>query len=230
MLLVLWDIDHTLIDNGGVSKETYAAAFEILTGQPASHRARTDGRTDPEIMRDLLRQHGIEPTSEHMAGLHDALTGAMKAKTTALRERGHALPGAKEAIAALKAVPGVIQSVLSGNIRDNAYVKLSTFDLADDLDWEVGGYGSDSNYRPALVKVAQDRAQQQCAVPFDAANTVLIGDTVRDVRAALQGGARIVAVTTGTDTPETLHAEGATVVLPNLHDTTAVVTAITANT
>ena len=34
-LLVLWDIDHTLIENHGVNKEIYALAFELLTGRPA---------------------------------------------------------------------------------------------------------------------------------------------------------------------------------------------------
>ena len=48
--LVLWDIDHTLIENAGVSKEIYSTAFAILTGQTALHAARTDGRTDREIM------------------------------------------------------------------------------------------------------------------------------------------------------------------------------------
>jgi hypothetical protein len=33
-LLVLWDVDHTLIENNGVNKETYAYAFELLTGRP----------------------------------------------------------------------------------------------------------------------------------------------------------------------------------------------------
>ena len=59
-LLVLWDIDHTLTENHGVNKEIYALAFELLTGRRASMRARTDGRTGPEIMRNLLPAHGIE--------------------------------------------------------------------------------------------------------------------------------------------------------------------------
>jgi hypothetical protein len=53
-ILVLWDIDHTLIENHGVNKEIYALAFKLLTGREAEHRARTDGRTEPEVMRDML--------------------------------------------------------------------------------------------------------------------------------------------------------------------------------
>ena len=61
-LLVLWDIDHTLTENHGVNKETYAFAFELLTGRRAEHQAQTDGRTEPEIMLNMLLAHGIKPT------------------------------------------------------------------------------------------------------------------------------------------------------------------------
>src|SRR5437660_466817 len=43
-LLVLWDVDHTLIENGGVSKEMYARAYELLTGESPSEQPETDGR------------------------------------------------------------------------------------------------------------------------------------------------------------------------------------------
>lgn len=225
VILVLWDVDHTLIDNGGVSKETYAAAFEILTGTPARVRARTDGRTDPEIMRDLLRDHGFDP-SQHTAQLYDALTEAMRLKAEVLRARGHALEGGREAIAALKATGRMVQSVLSGNIRNNAFVKLASFNLHEDLDWDAGAFGSDGSHRPALVKVAQDRATERYGTDFSQANTWLIGDTVRDVRAGTEGGARVLAVATGVDSIEVLRAEGANIVLPSLEDTAAVVAAV----
>jgi phosphoglycolate phosphatase len=69
-LLLLWDIDHTLIENNGVNKETYARAFEILAGRPAEYQASTDGRTEPEIMINMLRLHGIEPAPEHHERMH----------------------------------------------------------------------------------------------------------------------------------------------------------------
>ena len=37
--LVLWDVDHTLIENAGVSKAIYADAFQQLTGT-SSRRTR----------------------------------------------------------------------------------------------------------------------------------------------------------------------------------------------
>ena len=50
---MLWEADHTLIDNGGVSRGNYALAFELLTGRPAIQTARADGPTDVVIMAHL---------------------------------------------------------------------------------------------------------------------------------------------------------------------------------
>jgi phosphoglycolate phosphatase-like HAD superfamily hydrolase len=226
-LLVLWDVDHTLIENNGVNKETYAKAFELLTGRRAEHRAETDGRTEPEIMRNMLVAHGIEPTGEYLARVVEALETATAANASRLRERGHELPGARDVLAALQGMPGIVQSVLSGNTRPNAYTKLSAFGLHEYLDIEVGGYGSDDDVRANLVGVAQERASAKYGVSFGPATTVLVGDTPRDVRAGLDGGAHVVGVASGSDDMDTLHKAGADVVLPDLRDTQAVVRSVT---
>jgi phosphoglycolate phosphatase len=225
-MLVLWDIDHTLIENHGVNKETYAQAFELLTGHGAEYPAETEGRTEPEIIRNMLFRNGIEPTADHIARMPEALETATSAKAARLRERGHELPGARNALAELQAAPGIIQSVLSGNIRPNALTKLSTFGLDVYLDFEVGGYGSDDDVRDNLVGIARERASAKYDVKFDKTTTVLIGDTPRDIQAGRNGGAYVVAVASGSDSVEALRHEGADVVLPDLRDTQAVVEAI----
>lgn len=227
MLLVLWDIDHTLIENNGVNKEIYALAFELLTGSPALHPARTGGRTEVESMRDMLATHGVEPTPEQVARMPAVLESATLAYAKRLRERGHELPGARSALAALLGVPWIVQSVLSGNLRPNAVIKLTVFGLDGFVDFEAGAYGSDGEDRPGLVPIAQKRAGARYATAFTRANTVLIGDTPRDVRAGRVGGARVVAVATGADTVAALRAEGADAVLADLTDTRAVVAAVT---
>jgi phosphoglycolate phosphatase len=226
-LLVLWDVDHTLIENHGVNKETYAEAFRLLTGHSPEYPAQTDGRTEPEIMRNMLLVHGIEPAGDHVARLPEVLETATNSKAPALRERGHELPGAREALAALQETPGVIQSVLSGNIRPNALTKLSVFGLDPYIDFEIGGYGSDDEVRDNLVGIARERASAKYGVKFNKSTTVLIGDTPRDVWAGRNGGAHVIAVASGSDSMDVLRSEGADVVLPDLRDTRAVVAAVT---
>jgi phosphoglycolate phosphatase-like HAD superfamily hydrolase len=226
-LLVLWDIDHTLIENNGVNKEIYAEAFELLTGRRAEHRAETDGRTEPEIMRNMLVAHDIEPPSDYLGRVTEALEAATSDSASRLRDRGHELPGARVVLAEFRGISGIIQSVLSGNIRANAYTKLSTFGLHEYLDFEVGGYGSDDDVRASLVGVAQRRASAKYGVTFTPDITVLVGDTLRDVRAGMEGGARVVGVASGPDSMDALQREGADAVLPDLRDTAAVVRAVT---
>ena len=144
-----------------------------------------------------------------------------------MRERGPELPGARDALAALQTMPGIVQSVLSGNMKPNALIKLSAFRLDGYLDFEIGGYGSDDDVRANLVGIARDRASAKFRVRFDKDTTVLVGDTPRDVQAGRNGGAHVIGVASGSDSMEVLRREGADIVLPDLRDTRAVVSAVT---
>jgi phosphoglycolate phosphatase-like HAD superfamily hydrolase len=223
--LVLWDIDHTLIENGGVNREAFALAFQLLTGRPAKEPVETDGRTELAVIRLLFNRHGLPPP-EDGARAQQALVDALAAKAEQLRERGTVLPGAEASLRLIGGRRDVIQSVLTGNLRANAVLKLAAFGLDRHMDLDVGAYGSDDPVRTRLVAVAQARAEARYGVRFDRENTVLIGDTQRDVRAGLEGGARVVAVATGTASLEELRSAGADVTLANLTAPDAVLDAI----
>jgi phosphoglycolate phosphatase len=223
-VLVLWDVDHTLVDTGGLAKEIFQLAFRLLTGRVATEPVVTGGRTDPVIMTDLLGRHGLAPVSGDR--LQEALSTALRSMLGELRERGRPMPGAAAALVALHHHPGLVQSVLTGNVRGNAVTKLATFGLADHLDFEAGAYGSDNSTRAKLVGVAQERAGARYGVNFGPDNTVLIGDTPRDVQAGLDGGAKVVAVATGESSADELRLAGAHAVLSSLEDTAALTKAL----
>ncbi|MGI5438820.1 HAD family hydrolase [Streptomyces shenzhenensis] len=215
-LIVLWDVDHTLVENAGVSKEIYAGAFKALAKREAELPAPTEGRTDRAIMREMFVQHGLPVPAWDRA--QRALEEAGRDREEDLRHRGHVLPGAQEALKALAADSAVCSSVLTGNISANARVKLRAFGLDSLLDMAVGGYGEDSDDRARLVDTARTRIHAARGIPL-VAPTVLIGDTPRDVRAAHDAGARCIAVASGIHTVAELHAAGADVVLADLTDT-----------
>ncbi|MFJ2110836.1 MULTISPECIES: HAD family hydrolase [unclassified Streptomyces] len=217
-LIVLWDIDHTLIENSGVSKEIYAAAFSALTGAAPAGPARTEGRTDRLIMRDMFASDG-HPEPE-WAAVEAALARAGEERIEDLRRRGTALPGVREILKAVAAEDGWVSSVLTGNIAANAHVKVSAFGLDPLLDLSVGAFGADALQRPDLVAVARERAHRLRGVHHDVP-VVLVGDTPRDVEAALATGSGIVAVASGLHSPEELAAAGASEVLTDLTDTTS---------
>jgi phosphoglycolate phosphatase len=225
-LLVLWDIDHTLIETRGVGGEIYAAAFLKVTGRPLVQMADMAGRTEPVIFRDTLALHGINDPGDMFRQFAIEQARGYADRIADMRHRGRALPGAFNALSALSSKPNVVQSVLTGNTRPTAQIKLGAFGLDEYLDLDAGAYGTDDDIRAKLVPVARQRAAQRTGHSFDPESTVLIGDTPADVAAARDGGARIIAVATGRSTAAELAAAGASTVLPDLTSTAALLAVV----
>src|SRR5690606_15630592 len=130
-------------------------------------------------------------------------------------------PGAVDALAAVQQAEHLIPTVVTGNLRGSAETKLSELGLIGYLDTTIGGYASDDSHRPALVRIAQDRAAAKHGGRFHRDNTVIVGDSLEDVRTGLEGGAKVIAVASGTTTEQQLRAAGAEHVLPDLTATKA---------
>lgn len=225
-LLVLWDIDHTLIETGGVGSLVYAEAFTKVTGRPLEKMPELAGRTEPVIFREALKVNGVEPDEDLYAQFAAEQAHSYADHLDELRTRGRSLPGAAEALLALSERNDVHQSVLTGNTRPASEIKLRAFSLDRYLDFDIGAYGTDDDTRANLVNVARQRAEKAHGTDFDNSATVLIGDTPNDVAAARASHARIIAVATGNDTAADLTAAGADTVLCDLADTSAVLAAI----
>lgn len=218
-LLVLWDIDGTLVNTAGLGRDAFADAFEEVFGL-VPELVTMAGRTDHEIALAILEANGIEQGERHLPAFAEALAGALAAKEPEIRARGRALPGAAEVLAELQR-RGVVQSLLTGNIEPNAALKLAAFGLGAELDFEIGAYGSDHRVRPELVPIALSKARAKHGTDF---RPVLVGDTPLDIAAARGGGAGVVAVATGPHSVEEL--ADADAVLPDLRDTAAAVETI----
>jgi phosphoglycolate phosphatase-like HAD superfamily hydrolase len=225
-MLVLWDIDGTLVDSAKLGRDAFVDAFERVTGVPPSQIVPFAGRTDLEIALDLLERSGVAPTERLLERFGLELERAMAARADDLRVRGRAYPGARESLARLGQERGVVQSLLTGNIAPNAAVKLGAFGLDTLIDLDIGAYGSDDRRRGRLVAVALSKCERKHAARLTPRDAVLVGDTPLDVAAAREAGARSVAVATGPFGARELAAAGADVVLGDLRDTGAVVEAV----
>lgn len=223
--LVLWDIDGTLVHGGDSGERGVTAAYRALTGLEPTVPIIFDGQTDLAILRSLAERAGVAWDAGLAARVPDAIADAIGAIDIAAT--GHALPGAGAAID-LVAGHAVTQSVLTGNVRPNAEHKLRAFNLHARMDFDIGAYGGDAELRPDLVPVALRRAASKHAVDYEMADVVLVGDTPRDVHAALAHGARVIAVATGRFPADVLRAEGAHAVLDDLTDLTALTAALSA--
>lgn len=247
-LLVLWDVDYTLVDSGGVGRELYQTAFREMFGRPMPQPASMAGRTDRAIMKEVLALAGEADPGRLIGEFHAVIAARAHSLADLVRQRSRALPGAAAALAALACLDGrgqadpageaqasagdgpgglaVVQSLLTGNIRQLAEVKLGPLELTSHLDLDAGAYGDAHEVRAELVPLARRNAADAYAHGFDGRSTVLVGDTPLDIAAALATGARAVGVATGQFTAEQLAAAGAHAVLPDLSDTSRVLAAV----
>jgi len=228
-LLVLWDIDYTLVNARGVGSELYTKVFTGLYGRPLPQPGSMAGRTDRAIAREVLALAGLDGLDQELQLFQAALNDTAPAFAARARQVVTALPGAGAALAGLAAVApgqGPVQSLLTGNIRPMAEIKLAAAGLTRHLDLEVGSYGDLHEIRAELVAPARAAAAAAYGQDFGGTATVLIGDTPLDVAAALATGARAVGVATGHFSAADLAAAGAHAVLPDLTGTAAVVSAI----
>jgi phosphoglycolate phosphatase len=227
--LVLWDVDYTLVDAHGVGRHLYHAAFSQLYGRelPATAAAASmAGRTDHAIALDVLELAGVPDPRGQVGAFEAALARLAPGVTGMVADSAKALPGAHAALNALASVPGVVQSVLTGNVRQVAEAKLTPLGLASHLDLEVGAYGNEHEIRAELVPLARSRAAAAYGTGFSGEATVLVGDTPLDVAAALATGARAIGVATGQFPASELEAAGASAVLADLTGTAEVIAAV----
>ena len=226
-VLVLWDIDHTLVDAGGLGMHLYGMVFTALFGRDLPAVAPMAGRTDRAIITETLAMAGIADPGAHVAAFIERLTREAPAFGERVRRRGRVLPGAAEAMTALALDGSVHQSVLTGNIRPLAEVKLGALGLGGHLDLDIGAFGDAHEVRAELVHLARERAAAATGHEFAGESTVLVGDTPLDVAAAIATGARAVGVATGRYREADLAAAGAHAVLPGLSGTARVLAAVT---
>ena len=226
---MLWDVDGTLLNAGGVGGDLYSVVFLQLFGRPLETTAPMAGRTDRAIILETLTLAGVPEPRRHVDPFIAGLAAQAPAVRTSVAARGRALPGAAAALAAL-ASGRAHQSVLTGNVRAVAEVKLAALGLRDPLDLCIGAYGDDHEDRAELVHVARRRAaavhERSGVAGFRGPGTVVVGDTPLDIAAALAAGARAVGVATGPFSVAELRAAGADVVLSDLSDTRLVVEAL----
>ncbi len=229
---MLWNIDLTLLDVGRISRDAYADAFRRVTGRPLAALPQLAGRSDTEIFFESLYLNDV-PTGEDEVADAELLgrycwelEAAFALREGELRQHGRLLAGAGAAVAATGALPGLVQTVLTGTIEPNAVAKLRAFGLEQHFDLGIGGYGSDAYPRGSLLLRVKSLAGEKYGTHLADDATVYIADAVRDVEAAETGGARSVAVATGRASASDLRDAGADVVLADLSDTDEVVAAI----
>jgi phosphoglycolate phosphatase-like HAD superfamily hydrolase len=115
-LLVLWDVDYTLVNADGLGTRLYEMVFKLQFGRDLPGVPPKAGRTDRAIALDTLALAGVPEPLAHVDSFLAALARQVTAVDGAASAVVRPMAGASAAIAALAAA-GLRQSVLTGNIR-----------------------------------------------------------------------------------------------------------------
>lgn len=203
--LVLFDIDGTLITDGGASRSAFADALRSVYGYTGDlTRYDFSGRTDPQITRMVLHDAGwgdAEVTERMPALWNEYLSGLARNATP---DRVRVLPGVRRLLDALAGESGVTLALLTGNIEPGARLKLAPPEL--NRYFPFGAFGSDSPDRTELPPIAIERAGGR-GEQFTGSDVVIIGDSIYDVRCGVPHDATTIAVASGKTPADKLRAE-----------------------
>jgi phosphoglycolate phosphatase len=203
-MLLLFDIDGTLVQRA--SREHAVALRQALHNVhgidpdaigPSKDRA---GRTDGEIARMILLDAGVsadaidsraEEVQDECCRLYATLCPPDLSATV--------VPGMPDLLSWLADVSGAQLALVTGNFEAVARIKLRAAGIGHWFEPGQGGFGSDSEDRLALPPLARRRAGEAAGLTtsWPREQTLVIGDTPRDIACARSDGLRCVAVTSG---------------------------------
>jgi phosphoglycolate phosphatase-like HAD superfamily hydrolase len=232
-VLLLFDIDGTLL-SGATKAHSQAldrAIREVHRVDPRDLRTQISpaGRTDGEIARLILLDLGVSAWRiDELADSVRETCWRIYAEICPPDLSDHVVPGIPATLSWLDGRDGVTLGLVTGNFEPIARLKLKRAGIGRWFAPEMGAFGSDSEDRAALPGIARRRAGRlgsgragsgragsgragtaragsgRAGMPVPREQTIVIGDTPRDIACARADGVRCVAVTTGQYGPDEL--------------------------
>lgn len=223
MKLLLFDIDGTLLKSNGAGRRAMNQSIAPMLGLDTLNLEGIDfgGRTDPQIIRDILMANGLEQ-DEAEATLTEAINSFVVAYSQTFQdEYVTALDGAVELVQALAEFQHIQLALLTGNVQPTAYIKVGGIGLADYFPF--GAFGSDHADRSYLPQVAVERALGYTGHTFREKDIVIIGDTKHDILCGRHLNVMSIAVSTGHYNSEDLSQYNPDYLLDDLSDTEKII-------
>jgi phosphoglycolate phosphatase len=223
--LILFDIDGTLVLTGGAGLRAMTRAFRDVFGVANGfERIQMNGRTDRWILGQLTTFHSIPCDDAVVRRFHDVYVSYLAEEVHQPGPRKGIMPGVRPLLDVLSSRSDAFLALLTGNFESGARIKLEYFDL-----WRYfrcGAFGDLAQERNGLLATAIDRVGACGGPRVQPSEAVIVGDTPLDIAVAVAGGAKSIGVATGSHDADTLRASGADVVLHDLTDVDAVLSAL----
>jgi phosphoglycolate phosphatase-like HAD superfamily hydrolase len=218
--LILFDIDGTLLSTNGAARRAFHRAMLEVYGTAGPIDTHVfNGKTDPQIARELLASEGFAngDVDTAMPRLFERYLHGMRQEIAHPAHETSVYPGVRELLNVLETSDAALVGLLTGNIAEGAALKLTSAQL--DHYFSLGAYGSDSEHRNELPAIAVQRAFERTGRNFSGKDIVIIGDTPSDVLCGQGLGVFAVGVCTGGFTRDDLLAAGADIVFDDLSET-----------
>ncbi|MBR56557.1 MAG: haloacid dehalogenase [Myxococcales bacterium] len=213
--VLLFDIDGTLVDAGGMGRVAMEEAFFEVCGRRDVCSFTFAGQTDRIIAEQGLKNAGMDPTPERIQRLLSHYLAQIQAEIDT-NNRARLYPGTEALLARLCQYDHLALGLGTGNMEAGAFLKLRAAGLGSYFSF--GGYGSDHEDRAALIRAGFQRGTTQLGCEESSCRRVVIGDTRLDVAAAKANNAETLGVLTGGDTREELVSAGAECIVETLED------------
>lgn len=217
MKAVLFDIDGTILNCNSAGRAALVkATLDIFGTIGRMEKIDFQGKTDPSILRESLSIMGFteKDIDEKSDLLKEKYFFYLQENVKTFEVTVY--PGIKEILSSLSERDDIILGLLTGNFTESAKIKLGSHDL--NKYFKFGVYGDDAPIRNLLPGVAQKRIVELFNLNIDFRDTIIIGDTIYDVRCAKYSGAVSIAVGTGWSKREILENEKPDFYFENLAD------------
>jgi phosphoglycolate phosphatase-like HAD superfamily hydrolase len=219
--LVLFDIDHTIMDIGNSHKEAFEEAFkEVLDLELDFRNWKFHGYTDLQIIFEIMDNHNIKREPKKVEKIIELMIKSFKKKNLS---HAKLMKGVPAILDELRKKGNIITGLVTGNIEEIAYIKLKHFKI--DESFLVGGFGDFSDTRCHLVEQAIKKTEAKFG-KIKKSNVYIIGDTPHDIRAAHDAGVKAIAVATGAYSHEQLKEKEPDYLFETLKDTKRIIEVI----
>lgn len=209
MTLYLFDNDGVLVSGPGPYESSLGKAIRKTFGRDIKiDLTPFHGLTDRAILREVLRENQIEHNENSM----DRCLACFGEHYIASKEKTIILPTVFETLKKLNGC-GNPFGIVTGNVEAMARKKLDLYGLNPFLPF--GAFGEQSYERSDLIGIALKEASNR-GHRVDKREVYVIGDTPRDIEAAIKSEVVPIGITTGKATKQDLKRAGARKVLSRL--------------
>ena len=227
--LLLFDIDGTLIrwKRGRSTEITRRLVGDVLKKDlPEGSLTSFAGKTDLLIFKEIadILQLSDDELQNALPQLQSGLVDLCREYISP--EHIDLLPGVPALLKTLVEDKNVELGLVTGNLKQSAFLKLSAYGL--DEYFSHGAFGCDHIERRQLPLIAIHRANEvKGQEVFKNHNSVIIGDSPRDIDCAVANSIPVVCVATGESSIEELESHDPTLVLKDFSDIERSIRALT---